>query len=436
MPTTTQQQVQRALQPGEVAVELVRYRWFRRSFTDTIYYSAYITTPTSAAPQLVVLKNGNELEERAMLAYRRLNHIPARNWGSISVSSTRGPADAKALYEAYWGPIARAIPPGTSTVYLSADGAYLQINLATLQNPATGRYLLDELDLRLVGSTRDLVRSPQQDTLPSRPAHAVLVGDPAFRIENLPASPSDPALPATFTAALPVAITTPRSTYSRTDYWLAAGEVAPLPGTARELAALDSLLRAANWPYQQFVGAAATEENVREVRRPRVLHLATHGFFLAAAPVGKRPPDAVKGELANDAMLRAGLLLAGVSNFRDAPRKPATEDGILTAYEASLLDLQGTELVVLSACETGLGQVQAGEGVYGLQRGFTVAGARTIMMSLWKVDDAVTQELMTAFYRFWLAGSSKRAALLAAQQQVRKRHPEPYYWGAFVLVGE
>ncbi|NVO84265.1 CHAT domain-containing tetratricopeptide repeat protein [Hymenobacter terrestris] len=441
MPTTTQQQVQQALKSGEVAVELVRYRWFRRSFTDTIYYSAYITTPTSAAPQLVVLKNGNELEQRAMQAYRRLHHTPVRTWGSLSVSSTRGPADAKSLYETYWGPIARAIPPGTSTVYLSADGVYLQLNLATLQNPATGRYLLDELDLRLVGSTRDLLRSPQPDTSPSsRPAHAVLVGDPAFRIKNLPANPPEPAPgalpPATFTAALPVASATPRSTYSRSDYWLAAGEVSPLPGTARELAALDSLLRAANWPNQQLVGAAATEENVRQVRRPRVLHLATHGFFLAAAPVGKGPPDAVKGELANDAMLRAGLLLAGVSNFRDAPSKPDTEDGILTAYEASLLDLQGTELVVLSACETGLGQVQAGEGVYGLQRGFTVAGARTLMMSLWKVDDAVTQELMTTFYRFWLAGSSKRAALLAAQQQVRKQHPEPYYWGAFVLVGE
>lgn len=182
---------------------------------------------------------------------------------------------------------------------------------------------------------------------------------------------------------------------------------------------------------------------------PRVLHIATHGFFVPSQAraaqarlqgttysmgVGQAigPDTRYNAEL--NPLLRSGVVLAGVSNAAMDERSLRT-DGILTAYEAGLLNLQGTELVVLSACETGLGEVQAGEGIYGLQRSFQLAGAQAVITSLWRVDDSATQLLMSTFYRLWLSGISKQAAFRQAQLQVRQQYPEPYYWGAFVLVG-
>jgi CHAT domain-containing protein len=136
-------------------------------------------------------------------------------------------------------------------------------------------------------------------------------------------------------------------------------------------------------------------------------------------------------------LLRSGLALAGANSWQRGEQLPEeAEDGILTALDLSGLDLLGTELVVLSACDTGLGIVQVGEGVFGLQRAFMLAGTQTLVMSLWKVPDLETQELMDDFYTRILAGEGRAEALRTAQLEMKQRHPQPLYWAAFICQGD
>ncbi|WP_008309756.1 CHAT domain-containing protein [Leptolyngbya sp. PCC 6406] len=191
----------------------------------------------------------------------------------------------------------------------------------------------------------------------------------------------------------------------------------------------------------------ATENALKQVQSPRILHIATHGFFLADV---ERPnadsrglgliaggeslnPSALVGIPIENPLLRSGLALAGFNT-----RSSGDEDGALTALEASQLNLFGTQLVVLSACDTGLGDVANGEGVYGLRRAFAIAGAETQLLSLWQVDDFGTQSLMARYYEKLMAGMGRSEALRVVQLEMINQGGEyshPYYWAAFVLAG-
>jgi MYXO-CTERM domain-containing protein len=195
-----------------------------------------------------------------------------------------------------------------------------------------------------------------------------------------------------------------------------------------------------------LTGTAATEAAVKAAHAPAILHIATHGFFLAdtreggGGKAGARalvldtgvPPDTSILRTAQP-LLRSGLLFAGANGVRGD-----NDDGVLTALEASGLELTGTQLVVLSACESGVGEVRSGDGVYGLRRAFVIAGSETQVMSLWKVDDDATRDLMVAFYDALRGGADRAAALRSAQQSLYQtpKYAHPHFWAAFILSGD
>lgn len=192
-----------------------------------------------------------------------------------------------------------------------------------------------------------------------------------------------------------------------------------------------------------ITGAEATEFAVLNAKRPKVLHLATHGFFLKnqqdSSLEGTRgilikPKPLPKGY--ENPLVRSGLAFAGANHAKEAT---SSNDGLLTALEVSGMDLHGTDLVTLSACETGVGEVKIGEGVFGLRRAFALAGARNLLMSLWAIGDEITAGQMNEFYRLYGKGNSPAEALRKAQlktiSQLRKKYgyAPPSLWAPFIL---
>ncbi len=299
-------------------------------------------------------------------------------------------------------------------------------------------YLDARFSIQRLAGGRDLLnRNVRYHPVPyRRPADFVLVGNPAFSLDSSRQ------------------VNVSRSVRSvHRDRELTRGdgdrgsEWGPLPGTEREIEAIAGIWREHNIPFRMITKERAVEESIKALAdsSPRVLHLATHGFFFpvqrkaeftgAFTLFRKRGGSRLRVE--DNPMLRAGLVFAGVNRVWSSGRAiPGVDDGILSALEISRLNLTGTELVTLSACQTGLGDIRNGEGIFGLQRAFRAAGVRALIMSLWKVADRPTAEMMAVFYRRWLDGMSKADAFRAARLEIRSRYPAPFIWAAFVLVGE
>jgi CHAT domain-containing protein len=225
----------------------------------------------------------------------------------------------------------------------------------------------------------------------------------------------------------------------------------PLPGTALEMARIAKVLGVP--PERQLSSRLASKTSLRGIRSPRVLHIATHGYFLReekAPPAASAPatgaatsmPSRTPRPLLDNPFLRSGLAMAGANHCAESSARGLSDNGMLTALEVCSLPLYGTDLVVLSACETGLGLQFRGEGVFGLRRAFLQAGARSLVMSLWKVPDLQTADLMEGFYTNWKGGQDKAHALRRAQldmiASLRKSQglAHPFYWAGFVLIGD
>ena len=403
----------------------------------------------STLPQWVMLGNVKESEDTLLAEYRQGVGL-ARGLDVVPEAKAKSqPTTVAGFYYAFWKPLESALA-GAHRIYLAPDGLLNQVAMGVVVDNE-GRLLNARYDLRTVNSTKDLLREHRAE----RNKDAVLIGNPKFlmseeegraALRGLHQAGEVPLSKATNPAP-----SGPQSRDMREERGTCdpppppGGIICPLPGTAIEIAAVSRLLKKKKWLVSTYHDETALEEVIKAVEHPRLLHVATHGFFVADQKNTLQSGVMREESPANgmeDPMLRSGLLLAGADwAYEDEPAPKDIDDGVLTAYEASTLDLHGTELVVLSACKTGLGEQQNGEGVFGLRRALQEAGADAVLMSMWSVPDRETQELMTKFYVNWLSGMEKHEALHKAQQKerrtVRKRYGKdvPYYWGAFVLVG-
>ena len=439
--------VQKALQPSEAAVEIVRFHFndgkhWTRNFN---YVALIVTAQSQAGPTLVSLGEARQLESDPLRDYRlpvglRANGTARGARAAAEAEEKTGAAPKVSFYDAFWKPLEPALK-GVDRIYFAPDGVLNQVALGDVAG-GDGRLLIEKYDLRIVTSTKDILSGARKV---SSNDTAVLVGNPAFDLDEAQQRAALQSLHAAAPRDSSSAVTVEVASLRSRD--LESGELNPLPGTQAEVEEISSQLEKQHWQVQSYTQQRALKESVLEVKGPRVLHLATHGFFepdqqkLDQQSKERRTEEDLPTGL-EDPMLRSGLYFAGANRRLSGRATPADlDDGVLTAYEASQLDLQGTELVVLSACETGLGEVAAGEGVFGLRRALQVAGAESVLMSMWAVPDKETQELMALFYEKWLSGKDKHEALREAQLEMRARvkarygEDRPQYWGAFVLVG-
>ena len=314
-------------------------------------------------------------------------------------------------------------------VYAAPDGALNLLPLEILPQP-DGSYVIERYRICYLSSGRDLSTLRH---VRSRPQDALVVADPDF--ERSAVVPSTPA------RNLQIVATSPLDDFSpimRRAPGCLDRPFPPLRFSRREaLAVSETMFTEGGMVVDELYGREASEEVLKSVDAPGVLHLATHGFFCEQSDSAADVPVC-------NPLLRCGLALAGANALLNdsAGRAPAGEDGILTAFEVSALDLKATDLAVLSACETGVGEVVRGEGVFGLRRAFQHAGVHTVIMSLWAVPDKPTADLMEGFYRRWLGGERKldgfrNSALdLLNASREQRGHAHPLLWGGFVLLGD
>lgn len=412
------------LSEDTVIVELVRYRDFiphaaaGAAKWGTARYGV-VVVGRGAKPRWVNLATADEIETPIREWIRQIRNANAEGATQETLRSTE--QELRVLGRTLYDKLIRPLGPLPANILFVPDGLLHRIPPGAFIG-ADGRFLLEKHAISILGTGRDLVlERPSAELGPpvvfAAPDYDMLPKDVAL------ANPS-PALPPTALRGL-----------NREGDWPV------LPEALREGESVASKLG-----VEVIQGVEATEQRFASLARPSVLHIATHGFFSETSDEASRnefllsAPKAAGIQTAESPMIRSGLVFAGANHEADL-RKLGLADGWATALEVSQLDLRGTELVVLSGCDTGRGDAVGYEGIFGLQRSFRLAGARSLIMSLFKVPDAETRTLMESFYTAWRPGSppgSKAKALRDAQLAMLKdpktRHPR--YWAGFVLMGE
>ena len=414
--------ISQKMSTGEASVEFTKFKLYNKRWTDSTMYAALVLLPGDSIPKFIPL-----CEEQQLLHFvKSSENAIYKKYSYNIVDKKQSKSVNNSLYSLIWKPLEPYLND-IHTIYYAPIGLLNRVAFAALPYDET-HCLIDKYQLNQLLSTRS-VAAPLQDI---KPTDLNVWGNIQYDYPNNATKEDD--------------LVAKRGTGTALSYfnpYLAerSGHIikawSELPGTREEVDSIGSLCRQAKLNITIVSDTAATEEVFKALdrRSPQIIHMATHGFFLPA------PEQAlVNGSNTNafaiqkDAMFRSGLVLAGGNRtWQGEAVVSGREDGILTAYEIARMDLSNTDLVVLSACETADGDINSSEGVIGLQRAFKLAGVKQIIMSLWDVPDKQTAELMTSFYRYWIAGYAIREAFRMAQLNMKAKYP-PRYWAGFVLV--
>jgi len=400
-------QVRQALRSNECAIEFIN---FKNEINDEnpIIYAALLILPQSENPEIIKLCNEDEL-------VKILGTLQGNNFLYVNELYGTKATLQTALYQKIWQPF-QSYLDGVKTIYYSPCGLLHKISFAALSSEQNV-FLSDLYNFRQMSSTRNLALNDQVVFDDSE--NFLLMGGVNFNSDS-----------------------TEKEVWSH------------LPGSLNETNAISSYIGKKKYEVNYFTDKNASEETFKKtIVSSTIVHIATHGFFfpdpeqmraeMKASSISESNEELKFRGQSNYAnwsfvtnknpLMRSGIVLANANDVWHRDPLAEGEDGILTAAEVALLDLRNTKLVVLSACETGLGDIKGSEGVYGLQRAFKMAGVKHIIMSLLKVPDKETAQFMTLFYKNLIKLKDIPVAFQNTQKVMRVKY-DPYYWGAFVLI--
>ncbi len=425
------EEVMSALKKDEASIEFVSFKVNFPSKTDSVMYAALVIKSGTKQPNFIPLFEEKSLDSLFYNKSDRKSDYANSLYTLVDRGAIAINAPKKSLHELIWKPLEKELI-GIKTVYYSPSGLLHRINLDAIPI-SDSETLADNYNLIAVNSTRQLVIPDHVKIINNE---AVLYGGILYEQDSI-LEADEPSFATRTRGSL---------TFSSVDSTLRGGTWNYLAGTEREVISIEKTMQSVGVKTNLKKGSFATEESFKSIGEnnmpsPRILHIATHGYFFPDPKIttkkygfsGEKEPVF---KISDHPMLRSGLIMAGGNAaWQGKQTLEGREDGILTAYEISQMNLSNTELVILSACETGLGDIKGNEGVYGLQRAFKIAGAKYLIMSLWQVPDKQTSLLMTTFYKKWLeVKMTIPEAFHAAQKELRDIGLDPYQWAGFVLI--
>ncbi|MBD0401040.1 CHAT domain-containing protein [Flammeovirga sp. EKP202] len=395
--------VQKRLNEKEVALEIIKLNTIDK---NNDFYVAIAISKNCKTPKFIPIGNAKLLENDLFSIYSK--EIKPKTRSLVYKKTTTKKVSA---YKYYWEPIKEGLAEWgeeIGTIYLSKDGIYNAINLNVLYNSESEKYLIEEEDIHLVISTSDIRSKSQLSNFTNN--DICLFGNPSFEGDAEDLGVREAAGQAS-------------ADQEKYTFYLEN-----LPGTKTELENTQTLFKSRGWNVDAYYEDRATENNIKNLSySPSIMHIATHGIYI----------DELINPILQNPLLKSGLFFTEISTNNEKSVDEiykSGNDGILTAYEVKGLNLKNTSLLILSACQSGVSDIADGDGISGLQYAFSIAGVKTIVMSLWSVDDVATQKLMNEFYEQWFQTKDIDQAFRNAQLKLMKDYKDPYYWGAFVMV--